>query len=87
MISVAFHLDIIKKNIVEVKKKMESAKSEVKQIASQILSGMLANPHVYSMVSDELGRGQQEQNLITAAIEMAEILITQVENNQNQKEH
>lgn len=66
---------------------MESAKSEVKQLASQILSGMLANPHVYSMVSDELGRGQQEQNLITAAIEMAEILITQVENNQNQKEH
>ena len=62
---------------------MELSKTEVKQIATQILSGMLANPHVYPTVSDELGRGQQEQDLIIAAIAMAESLITKVENNQN----
>ncbi len=62
---------------------MEPSKNEVKQIATQLLSGMLANPHVYATVSDELGRGQQEQELIIAAIAMAESLITKVENNQN----
>jgi hypothetical protein len=45
---------------------------------------MLANPHVYPMVSDELGRGQQEQDLIIAAIEMAESLITEVEKNKKE---
>lgn len=53
--------------------------NDVKQIATQILAGMLANPHIYASVSDEGGRGQQEQNLIVMAIEMAEILITKVE--------
>ena len=62
---------------------MEPSKNEVKQIATQLLSGMLANPHVYPMVSDELGRGQQEQDLIIAAIVMAESLITKVEKNKN----
>ncbi|MDJ0648040.1 MAG: hypothetical protein QNJ60_04980 [Xenococcaceae cyanobacterium MO_188.B19] len=66
---------------------MELPNSEVKQIATQLLSGMLANPHVYSMVSDELGRGPQEQDLIIAAIEMAEILIAKVEKKKNQKEN
>ncbi len=66
---------------------MELPNSEVKQIATQLLSGMLANPHVYSMVSDELGRGPQEQDLIIAAIEMAEILIAKVEKKQNQNEN
>lgn len=66
---------------------MELPNTEVKQIAAQILSGMLANPHVYPMVSDDLGRGPQEQDLIIAAIEMAEILITKVEKKQNQKEN
>ncbi len=41
---------------------------------------MLANPHIYPMVSDELGRGQQEKDLIVAAIAMAESLIAKVEN-------
>jgi hypothetical protein len=63
---------------------MELQTTEVKQIATQILSGMLANPHVYPMVSDELGRGQQEQDLIIAAIEMAESLITKVEKNKKE---
>ncbi len=66
---------------------MELPNSEVKQIATQLLSGMLANPHVYSMVSDELGRGPQEQDLIIAAIKMAEILIARVEKKQNQNEN
>ncbi len=66
---------------------MELPNSEVKQIATQLLSGMLANPHVYSMVSDELGRGPQEQDLIIAAIKMAEILIAKVEKKQNQNEN
>ncbi len=62
---------------------MELPKTEIKQIAAQILSGMVANPHVYPMVSDELGKGPQEQDLIIAAIEMAESLITRVENKNN----
>ena len=66
---------------------MELPNNEVKQIATQLLSGMLANPHVYSMVSDELGRGPQEQDLIIAAIKMAEILIAKVEKKQNQNEN
>ena len=66
---------------------MELSKTEVKQIATQLLSGMLANPHLYSTVSDELGRGQQEQELIIAAIEMAESLINKVEKNQNKKQN
>lgn len=58
---------------------MDIQTSEVKQIASQLLSGMLANPHIYPMVSDELGRGQKEQDLIIAAVTMAESLIDRVE--------
>ncbi|MDJ0532853.1 MAG: hypothetical protein QNJ70_10210 [Xenococcaceae cyanobacterium MO_207.B15] len=58
---------------------MELQKTEVKQLATELLSGMLANPHVYPMVSDQLGRGQLEQDLIITAIEMAESLITKVE--------
>jgi hypothetical protein len=58
---------------------METAKSEVKQIAAQILAGMLANPHIYASVSDEKGRGRQEQDLIVVAIEIAQSLIEQVE--------
>lgn len=58
---------------------METQTSEVKKIASQLLAGMLANPHIYSMVSDELGRGQKEQDLIIAAISIAENLIKKAE--------
>ena len=58
---------------------MESKKGEVKQIASQILAGMLANPHIYASISDEMGRGRQEQDLIIIAIEMADSLIKKVE--------
>ncbi len=58
---------------------MEIQTSELKQIASQLLSGMLANPHIYPMVSDELGRGQKEQDLIITAVTMAESLIKKAE--------
>jgi len=61
-------------------KKMNTKTSELKQVATHLLSGMLANPHIYSVVSDELGRGQQEQDLIIAAISMAESLLSKVEN-------
>ncbi len=66
---------------------MELSNTEVKQFATQILSGMLANPHVYQTVSDDLGRGPREQDLIIAAIEMAESLINRVERRNNQKEN
>jgi hypothetical protein len=58
---------------------MGAQNSEIKQIAAQLLAGMLANPHIYASVSDEGGYGQQEQVLIVTAIEMAESLIQKVE--------
>jgi hypothetical protein len=61
---------------------MESQAGEVKQIAAQLLAGMLANPHIYPAISDEGGKGQQEQELIVIAIEMAESLITKAERTQ-----
>lgn len=53
--------------------------TEVKQIATQILTGFLANPHLYPTLSDEGAQGQTEQTLINIAIEMAESLIEKVE--------
>lgn len=50
---------------------MDVNPQEVKQVASQILAGMLANPHIYPKVSDEGGQGQQEQELIVVSVEMA----------------
>jgi hypothetical protein len=40
---------------------------------------MLANPHIYANVSDEGSNGQQEQVLITIAIDMAQSLIEKIE--------
>lgn len=60
---------------------MDNSKvTEVKQIAAELLSGMLANPHIYPTVSDEGSQGQQEQTLMILAIELAESLIAKVEN-------
>lgn len=53
--------------------------AEAKQIAAQILAGMLANPHIYANSSDEGASGQQEQKLKQIAIEMAAQLIADVE--------
>ncbi len=58
---------------------MSTKASEVKQIASQLLAGMLANPHIYASISDEMSKGRQEQELMEMAIEMAKILIEKVE--------
>jgi hypothetical protein len=56
---------------------MENA-NEVKQIAAQLLSGLLANPHIYPDISDEGVQGQQEQELIVVAIRLAESLIDKI---------
>lgn len=49
--------------------------NELKQIAAQILAGLLANPHIYATISDEGANGQQEQILMRMAIDMAENLV------------
>ncbi|HEY9728881.1 MAG TPA: hypothetical protein V6D50_20725 [Chroococcales cyanobacterium] len=54
---------------------MDSNATKVKQIASQRLAAMLANPHIYPNVSDDGIQVQCEQTLILLAIEMAEGLI------------
>lgn len=53
--------------------------TEVKQLAAQILAGLMANPHIYSQISDEGGRGQTERNLTTLAIELATGLAERVD--------
>lgn len=62
---------------------MDANLNEVKQIATQLLAGMLANPHIYASVSDEGGKGQQEQKLVVVAIEMAENLMEHFERRQS----
>lgn len=54
-------------------------RTEVKQIAAQLLAGMLSNPHIYASVSDEGASGQQEQILMRMAIDMAENLVSSVD--------
>jgi hypothetical protein len=58
---------------------MESNSTEVKQIASELLAGMLSNPHVYTSVSDEGMEGQREQMLVMLALEMAQESIEKAE--------
>ncbi len=55
-------------------------------IAAQILSGMLANPHIYSMLSDEGASGEQERILRHAALEMAQAIINDAEQRNNSAE-
>lgn len=59
---------------------MTSKETDVKEIATQLLAGMLANPHIYSMVSEEAGIGQQEHILLSKAIQIAETLVQEIEN-------
>lgn len=56
-----------------------SRSSEVKQLASQVLAGLLANPHIYPNWSDAGVQGQREQTMIVLAIEIAEDLIDKVD--------
>jgi len=58
---------------------MADETAELKQVATQLLAGMLANPHIYASASDEEVRGQREQALITVAIDIAASLIEKVE--------
>lgn len=61
---------------------MKLQADKVEQIAAQLLAGMLANPHIYHVhptISEKLNRGQQEEELVIAAIAMAEALVTKVE--------
>ena len=62
---------------------MNSNQSELQQLAAQLLTGLLANPHVYPSISDERSTGQQEQELILMAIEMAEQLMQKVATRSN----
>jgi hypothetical protein len=55
----------------------------IKEIAVQLLAGMLANPHIYATISDEEGKGQQEQMLVMNAIRMAEMFMDKLESSQN----
>lgn len=56
---------------------------EKQQIAAQLLSGLMANPHIYASLSDEGAEGQQEQKLISVAIDLAEHLILQIDKQTN----
>jgi hypothetical protein len=58
---------------------MDDRVSQIQQVAAQLLSGLLANPHIYASLSDEGSQGQQEQTLMLMAIEMAESLVNKVE--------
>lgn len=60
---------------------MHSKADEIKQIAAQLLAGMLANPHIYQVYpteSGQLSQGQQDE-FIEKAIAMAEALIARAE--------
>jgi hypothetical protein len=58
---------------------MSAPLSERKAIAAQLLAGLLANPHVYASISDDLGKGPQEQELVELAVELAAALSDRVE--------
>lgn len=60
---------------------MKSQADEVKQIATQLLTGMLANPHLEQVYLTESGKLNQKQQreLIDTAISMAEELIERAE--------
>lgn len=60
---------------------MNTQVDELKKTASQLLAGMLSNPHIYPQLSDEGGNGNMEQQLIITSVEMAQSLISYVEKN------
>ncbi|MDY6896604.1 MAG: hypothetical protein SWZ49_00775 [Cyanobacteriota bacterium] len=62
---------------------MDAKTIEVKQIAAQLLAGLIANPHLYPTFSDEMARGQKEQDLILLAIGMARCLIEKADDEEN----
>ena len=62
---------------------MKSRENEIRKISSQLLSGMLANPHIYPAIADDEGMGQQEEILISNAVIMAEKLLERLEQHLN----
>lgn len=60
---------------------MKSQAYEIKQIAAQLLAGMLANPHIGRAYSTENGKLSQKQQdeLVTKAIALAESLVEETE--------
>jgi hypothetical protein len=60
---------------------MKSQANEIKEIAGQLLAGMLANPHIYQVYPTESGKFSQEQQteLIESAISIAESLVEQTD--------
>lgn len=58
---------------------MSEKVEQTKQIAAQILTGLMSNPHIYASMSDEGAQAPQIQELIEMAVEMAENLIAKVE--------
>ena len=60
---------------------MKSQADEIKRIAAQLLSGMLANPHIYRAYPTESGKFTPEQRseLIETAVALAESLVEKTE--------
>ena len=60
---------------------MKSQSDEIKHIAAQLLTGMLANPHTYQIYPTQNGRLNQKQQaeLIETAVSLAEALIKKTE--------
>jgi hypothetical protein len=58
---------------------MTNREKEIIEIATKLLSGMVSNPHIYTVVSDEEERGHQEKLLILNAVKMAEALVDRVQ--------
>lgn len=57
---------------------------QLKPIAAQLLSALLANPHIYATISDEGAKGQQEQRLLLVAIDLATDLIASIDRSQSE---
>ena len=60
---------------------MKSQSLEIKQIAAQLLAGMLANPHLHVAYPTENGKLSQKQQdeLVIRSIALAESLISKTE--------
>jgi hypothetical protein len=58
-------------------------KQQLLSVATQLLTGMLANPHIYSVVSDGGASGEQEIILRHIALDMAQTLINEVNNRES----
>lgn len=60
---------------------MKSQADEIKRIAAQLLSGMLANPLIHQVYPTESGKlsKKQQSELIESAIALAESLVEKTE--------